>query len=327
MFYNGDLNSGINQALSESKVVACFVTSNVHLLLKCILPLVNQRSNIDGNEESQLWEDDFLKDPELKRHMQEKAITLRLEAGSQEANYLAAIFPVPKVPTLAHVGLKYWLVGVPHWRDVSNNGELKEYIASGVTKDDFTLRLGRALGLGSAADNSRARGSAEVTDPSVPGRTIERGTSHSSDVPTSRRPLTEPLGTPTSDPVDNKVATEQTSPQESAQGPPRPSGSTSYADTQRKIQQDAKDERERVRKLIDDDKVARRVRETERKAKASGAATEKPTTPNNASTSSKSENCALQIRLFDGSTIRSRFPSSSTLNKEVRQVKLKLYPH
>ncbi|PQE13447.1 UBX domain-containing protein [Rutstroemia sp. NJR-2017a WRK4] len=320
MFYNGDLNI----------MSTCF--------LKCILPLVNQRSNIDGNEESQLWEDDFLKDPEvnripLKHHMQEKAITLRLEAGSQEANYLAAIFPVPKVPTLvlikyafpsfhapscrhAHVGLKYWLVRVPHWRDVSNNGELKEYIASGVTKDDFTLRLGRALGLGSAADNSRARGSAEVTDPSVPEQTIERGTSHSSDVPTSRRPLTEPLGTPTSDQVDNKVATEQTSPQEPAQGPPRPSGSTSYADTQRKIQQDAKDERERVRKLIDDDKIARRVRETERKAKASGAATEKPTTPNNASTSSKSENCALQIRLFDGSTIRSRFPSSSTLNKE-----------
>jgi hypothetical protein len=196
-----------------------------------------------------------------------------------------------------------------------------------VTKDDFTLRLGRALGVGNATDNGRAGGSAEATDPSVPGQTIERGTSHSSDVSASRRALTEPLETPNSAPVDNKVATEHTSPQESAQGPPRPSGSTSYADTQRKIQQDAKEERERVRKLIDADKIARRVRETERKAKASGAPTEKPTSPNNTSTSSKSENCALQIRLFDGSTIRSRFPSSSTLNKEVRRVKLKLFPH
>jgi hypothetical protein len=191
-----------------------------------------------------------------------------------------------------------------------------------VTKDDFTLRVGRALGLGNIVDNGRAGGSVEVTDPSVSGQTRETATSHSSDVPTSRQSHAESSEAATSDPVDNKIATEHTSPQEPPQGPSRPSGSTSYADTQRKVQQDAKEERERVRKLIEDDKIARRVRETERKAKASGAATEEPTPPNKESTSSKSQNCALQVRLFDGSTIRSRFPSSSTLNKEVRQVKL-----
>ncbi|KAM3064968.1 hypothetical protein ACMFMF_011583 [Clarireedia jacksonii] len=291
MFYSGDLSSGINQALSESKVVACFVTSNL--------------GHIDHNEESQLWENDFLNDPELKRHMQNNAITLRLEAGSQEANYLAAVFPIPKVPTLVLI----------------KNGELKEYIASGATKDDFTSRLDRALKLGDAVDNGRASGSVEVTDPAVSERRTARGASDSSGAPTSSAPLSESSGVLSSDPTDSGVVTEHALPQQPPQGSPRPSRGTSYAGAQRKLQQDAKEERERVRKLVEGDKIARKVREVERKVNAGGAGTEKSTPPNKESTSSKSQDCALQIRLFDGSTIRSRFPSNSTLNKEVRQVK------
>jgi len=56
-------------------------------------------------------------------------VALRLKTGSEEAGYLAAIFPIPKVPTLV----------------ILKNGQLKEYIAAGTSKDDFTNRVQTAL--------------------------------------------------------------------------------------------------------------------------------------------------------------------------------------
>ncbi|RYP03996.1 hypothetical protein DL765_010337 [Monosporascus sp. GIB2] len=111
MFFQGSLQEGINTALQEAKLVVCFVT--------------------DEGSESQLWENDFLADESLKSTLESQAVALRLQAGSQEAGFLEALFPVPRKPTLVMI----------------QNGQLKEYIAAGVSKEEFLRRAHAALGI------------------------------------------------------------------------------------------------------------------------------------------------------------------------------------
>lgn len=98
------------------------------------------------------------------------------------------------------------------------------------------------------------------------------------------------------------------------------------AQTYKQKQLEQRSERARILKQIEDDKAARRAREAERKAERQmameGAQQETPAGPaaSKASSSSKrSEYCALQVRLLDGSTIRTRLPSGTSLRTEVRK--------
>jgi hypothetical protein len=98
-----------------------------------------------------------------------------------------------------------------------------------------------------------------------------------------------------------------------------------YALMQKKREQDARAERERILKRVEDDKAERREREAQRKARAKvkeDAEASVESAPSSSivppSITNKSVQCALQIRLFDGSTIRSRFPSNCTLRADIR---------
>ncbi|CAD6447811.1 4f64dd95-7bf7-4333-ad5c-311bba97003d [Sclerotinia trifoliorum] len=304
MFHTGDLNSGINKALAESKLVACFVTN--------------------GNEESRLWEDDFLQDSELSSQLQERSVLLRLDFGSEEANYLAAIFPIPKAPTLVAI-----------W-----SGELKEYLAAGTTKQEFLVRLGKAL------ESAHSRGNVENDRPmsenitshlqtsehrttdiqnqqssghpstgdfndgsTVPFQSTSNNTSSSSSLPT------DPRGDP---PEDTKSNVE-----DQTKKPSQAADTANYAAIQRKRHQEAREERVRILALVESDKVRRR-KDAERKANRNNQLTEQSaafsgTNSSVPASAPKAQDCALQIRLFDGSSIRSKFPNTSTLNGDVRK--------
>lgn len=95
-----------------------------------------------------------------------------------------------------------------------------------------------------------------------------------------------------------------------------------YALLQKKRQKEARDERARILKRVEDDKAERREKDAARKAEAKAKA-ESVAPPTGSSSISpplanRSAECALQVRLFDGSTIRSRFPSQGSLRKDVR---------
>jgi hypothetical protein len=99
-----------------------------------------------------------------------------------------------------------------------------------------------------------------------------------------------------------------------------------YALMQKKRQQEAREERARILKRVEDDKAERREREAQRKVQAksaetpqNGGLTAAASSSIQPSPSNRSRECALQIRLFDGSTIRSRFPSQSNLETDVRR--------
>ncbi len=78
IFYDGDLESGISLALKDSKFLGCFVR--------------------DDSEESSKWESEYLGDTQVRSALADRAITLRITAGSQEAAHLTAYYPVPIIP-------------------------------------------------------------------------------------------------------------------------------------------------------------------------------------------------------------------------------------
>lgn len=105
----------------------------------------------------------------------------------------------------------------------------------------------------------------------------------------------------------------------------------SYAQEQRRRQKDQRLERERIMAVIENDKKERKEKEERRRAAAIadaegslGGKGKIPAEPKlsktygNAISSSTQKNCAIQIRLLDGSNIRHHFPPSSTLRTHVR---------
>lgn len=108
---------------------------------------------------------------------------------------------------------------------------------------------------------------------------------------------------------------------------PKRAADMKYALLQKKRQQDARAERERILKRVEDDKAERRAKETLRKEQAKAAAGSPAADETAAAQSSsirgptgnKATECAIQVRLFDGTTIRSRFSSQKTLSKDVRE--------
>ncbi|KAK7962401.1 UBX domain-containing protein 4 [Apiospora aurea] len=350
MFFSGSLQEGISRALEQTKNVVCFVT--------------------DEGDESQQWEEEFLAEPSVKAALDSDAVSLRLKAGSEEAGYLEALFPVPRKPTLI----------------IIQNGQLREYIASGTSKDEFTKRLRSALGSSSQAvpTGSAPASSSAPQNPSQPA-TGTGGDLYNDNPPlvhgndddlydapppvasTSRQPqAAAPVsGVPTSSSPEQRESEVQSLLSERArrleaekqakekaakaerekrakerqeaanngsegQSSNATAAMSSYAQQMRKKRQEAKEERQRILRRIEDDKRERREREAqERQARLLLAATDPDAAVSSSNTAAGppiplparggGPTCNLQVRLFDGSTLRARFPSDQTLGKEVRQ--------
>ncbi|KAK8064960.1 hypothetical protein PG994_007598 [Apiospora phragmitis] len=336
MFFSGTLQEGISRALEQTKNVVCFVT--------------------DDGDESRQWEDEFLAESSVKSALDSYAVALRLKAGSEEAGYLEALFPVPRKPTLI----------------VIQNGQLREYIASGTSKDEFTKRVRNALG--SSATQAAPTGSASASS-SAPQNPSQPPAGNDDDLyddpppvasSSQQPPAASPAsGVPTPSSSDEREAEVQSLLSERArrleaekqaqekaakaerekrarerreaanngsegQSSNATAAMSTYAQMMRKKRQEAKEERQRILQRIEDDKRERREREAqEKQARLLLAAAD----PNTAASSSNAAagspiplptrgggpTCNLQVRLFDGSTLRGRFSSDQTLGKEVRQ--------
>ena len=96
-----------------------------------------------------------------------------------------------------------------------------------------------------------------------------------------------------------------------------------YAQQQRKRQQEAREERERVLRLVQHNRAERKEKEERRKSLAkaeaeSRAGSEEANMPQVPVPLNGISGCAIQVRLLDGSTIRSRFSAEQTLRSDVR---------
>lgn len=357
MFFTGTLQEGISTALQQSKLVACFVT--------------------DGQEESTTWETQYLTDEHIAPALAKEAVVLRLAAGSEEAGYLAAIFPLPKIPALV----------------VIRNGALKEYVAAGTGKDEFVTRVAGAVA-GGAQPEVQAQGGgggggptvanappvapADATAPPVAAAQQPPATSSTAattNETTAVEATTTAPGTPSPEHVSNegerrrqaarkereRIERERAQRRKEKGKMPAAEGSggggaddkeggqedpskAKHNESVKKAsqqlaekQRQAREERARVLKRIADDKAERKAKEerrrAEREAGRSAALSEfaaasqqqqqqdtaamAPAAPSSA-LQRRHDQCALQVRLFDGSTIRTRLPSKTTVAHDVR---------
>jgi hypothetical protein len=230
----------------------------------------------------------------------------------------------------------------------SSNGQLKEYLAAGISKSDFLRRVKVALNDGressttvttesnhtpAAAPESRQPGASTSSWNEMPSEAEqshavrdllaersarleiqkkEKDAAEKAERGAKAKARKEALENAATDPDSSKKAADM-----------------KYALMQKKRQEDARNERARILKRVEDDKTERRVKEALRKeqAKAAMEPTNLSSAPSVQPISSnlrrplqeQGSDCALQVRLFDGSTIRSRFSAQKTLRKDVRQ--------
>ncbi|KAI1748812.1 hypothetical protein F4782DRAFT_515824 [Xylaria castorea] len=314
MFFGGSLQDGISTALQQSKQVVCFIT--------------------DDGSESQQWENEFLIDDSIRPGLESHSVILRLTAGSEEAGYLEALFPVPKKPTVV----------------IIQNGQLKEYIAAGTSKEEFIRRIGKTNQSGATQRQSST--SASTIPAATPSQDHQTSiTSHSDD---SLYDDVQPTAVPASSSTQ-PTTTEETrlSAAEKQKGKARaeaeeeakrrvdercgyePSNAEqAHANEVKLRKQQANEERKRILKRIEDDKRARKEREAaDRRARSLLSAADTAEEVGGGSNSAdppislrqrlpkagQGDHCNLQVRLMDGSTIRSRFASDETLGTGVRR--------
>ncbi|KAI1736311.1 hypothetical protein F4680DRAFT_469230 [Xylaria scruposa] len=319
MFFEGTLQDGISTALQQSKQVVCFVT--------------------DDGSESQQWENEFLVDDSIRPSLESQSVILKLTAGSEEAGYLEALFPVPKKPTVV----------------IIQNGQLKEYIAAGTSKEEFIRRIGKTSQSGATQRQpSTTASTVPVVNPSQDHQTSTASHNDDSlydDVQPTAAPPASSSTQPTTTEEKRLTAAEKQKGKARAEaeeeakrrvdercGCEPTSAEQAHANEVKLRKQQANEERKRILKRIEDDKRARKERDAaERRARsllsvdAASAAEEEGSGGGSISAdppiplrhrlpkAGQGDSCNLQVRLMDGSTMRSRFASDKTLGTDVRQ--------
>ncbi|KAG9780850.1 hypothetical protein KCU88_g3595, partial [Aureobasidium melanogenum] len=135
MFHDGDLQSGIALALRDSKAVLCFVQ--------------------DDSESSRQWED-VLTDASISPAITAQAVALRLQAGSQEAEFLTPFCAISSVPAVL----------------VIKNAQLQTNLQSGdVNVQDLKARLASTFGVQDASLHDQVTAESEYVQLSPIGRT------------------------------------------------------------------------------------------------------------------------------------------------------------
>lgn len=364
------------------------------------------------DEQSSLWEDEFLKDEQTTTALTAKAITLRINGGSQEARYLAAYYPVPVLPAFIIINNGQLVLDL---RAGEEQGQFKAAILKALssrssdpqrttlsptpntdqpmtqhTSDQTVPRastlLARSSLLNSSSDQpdlsnpSTSLGSIASRTPSLQSTTLAsdsdtlsstaRNTADDTSMLPSRsrngdsaaavpsdatQSVTPPSVSPAGQPsqtvqnlladrrrrleIDKKEKDAAEKAERKAKAEARREAmvvapdsakakQATYAAQQRKRQQEAKMERERILRQIDHDKAERKEKEERRKAiakaeaegtdGAGGLVNQQLASEVNFPNLPRSKECAVQVRLFDGSTVRSRFLSDQTLRGNVR---------
>jgi len=210
---------------------------------------------------------------------------LRLQAASTEAGFLAAFTEITSIPTFV----------------VIHNGELQVQLKSDASKEEFINSIRTVLG-------------AEA----IPGSsTVPTPTPQTATTATTTPPSAKARGKQKATPAQDSQAEPSTKSVSAAQQAAR--------DALRRKKKEEAEELARVKARIEADKAARRAqaeaRKAEREQEQSYVRLQSQTQPRATPSSrgSQAKNVNLNIRLFDGRTIRSSFPRTASLEKEIRR--------
>ncbi|KAF1814486.1 hypothetical protein P152DRAFT_275129 [Eremomyces bilateralis CBS 781.70] len=330
--FHDDLQSGISLAIQQGKLVACFVSGKIYCFLACEDAL--HLTQLDEKDDSQRWEIEWLSHVEVHDLLSDRTVLLRICAGTQEESFLSAFCPVSSYPSLI----------------IIRNGQLLDRIESENNFDDFLARIKKVFDAAPPTDSTLSRAVPDPSDQILSEATLPPSTSvpiptdtpHdgpqgvASASPTQPRPEGEDSARPvalTNQPKVSKGKERAAATRPAAVEPHTPSSDqdarNDWVIQQRKRQQEARQERERILAAIEADKVERRRR---RRREEQARSRESPA-PNSISSpllgtagtsgrgtkpKSQPHEVPLQVRLPSGERIRKSFPSTGTITADVR---------
>ncbi|KAJ5639719.1 uncharacterized protein N7484_007581 [Penicillium longicatenatum] len=232
----------------------------------------------DENQTSSTWEEEYFAGEEIAQILDAGAVLLRITAGSQEAGFLTSLCPIAKFPTVI----------------VINNGTLKEYLVPDISKDIFQSRLGVA----------------------VKGQTPSE--------PVQQSQSSSPAVSPVPNITPAQYPTPQTVREASSSAQPKPRQDTSTAESATRNAQSKKPvpakpqppKVEQKKPVAQPKKEPLKPKQTIPSKKATPSSEERkpqPPVPRGPPTQYR-----LQVRLFDGSSVRSSFTPTQTIRSDVR---------
>ncbi|KAK9372936.1 uncharacterized protein V1513DRAFT_480867 [Lipomyces chichibuensis] len=289
----------------------------------------------DDSTESQTWMSDLLGTEEIERTIRQYSVPLRLVNGSTEAGYFAQIFPIVSVPSLYIV----------------SNGVMVDYIAGSIDSSSFTERIQKALIPTStlSADMSSSQSTFPATsrsdaDSVAPELNLVSDFEGSSSVATQPVGVNPDIESPSTAStvrlsaeeqlkerkahIENKLKADKEKKKQTLPIKHIESGPTAnkYQEQLRRKRLQETEERQRILKLLQDDREERKSR-SHRDDSTTASRPSLSTSPDPESRAHKRAPSAdtdhhnvsaLAIRLFDGSSMKNRFPLNATLG-DVRQ--------
>ncbi|KAL3483650.1 hypothetical protein BJX62DRAFT_75637 [Aspergillus germanicus] len=283
MFFSGTLQEGIALAVQESKAVICFVQ--------------------DDGQTSSIWQEEyFAGDEEFTRILETRSVLLRITRESPEAGFLASVCPVSQYPTVVAI----------------KNGMLREYVVPDVTKDEFRTRLTAVM----EDRNPLTQAAGPSTDPSsssrnqgvdaFPAQPLQLGdciaTSPTTTPPTAQTSSSQEQ--PSRSIAGGREGEKKTGDQGPTEGSRRTAVQAARQQPEQRPNQSASKPKETLKKDIKKETPASRAPRVEKPTQESPA---KPAPTPEAPTQYR-----LQVRLFDGQSVRSTFSPSHTIRKDVR---------
>lgn len=199
---------------------------------------------------------------------------------------------------------------------------IQEYIVAGASKDDFQKRLKAVL-------------VPNTSNPTAPVQSTPQNAAANTTTPPADTSNVSPAANPPAQPdppAQPQTQDTERRNRESIRAGKRPvetsdeSASAAerfkrdlqeWREQQRRLEQQRKEERERIRNQIKQDREERKRREAEENARADSHGVTQASRPSGSSPA-KPQQYRLQVRLFDGSSVRTSFPPSATVRGDVR---------
>ncbi|KAJ5114685.1 hypothetical protein NUU61_000444 [Penicillium alfredii] len=242
---------------------------------------------------------------QVARVLQAKSVPLRLTAGSQEAGFLTSFCPISQFPAVV----------------VIRNGMLKEYIVPDISKDEFRGRLLAVL------EGQQAPESTQIPQASAPV-----ASNVTAPAPATSTPVAPAAPAPNQAPQPSTINQPQPVPQLGNDGiqtgkrgtnkaPPKDSKLASSASTTSSKRQPVKENRKQEATSKPDNKdkaskVPQKPANSGAGATAAGPSEQQQSRP--PAPRAPPNQYRLQVRLFDGGSVRSSFAPSQTIRGDVR---------
>ncbi|KAJ5710825.1 hypothetical protein N7488_004981 [Penicillium malachiteum] len=277
-FFEGSVQDGIALAVRETKAVVCFVRDDAQI--------------------SSTWEEEYFSDEQIASLLDTNAVLLRITAGSQEAGFLTSFCPIAKFPAVL----------------VIKNGSLQEYLVPELSKPDFQTRLASAvkdqrdLTCPQSQSRDRVGGEAATGSPVSPSRNvaISNPNTRSAQHTYTSSQSASAINTHVKKSSDFSKSSEKNAGHDIT----TPTGKSSKARLSKGKQAQQSTEEKEIDRVPPRPQISRSSRPS-----VSPLENIKPKPPVARGPPSQYR---LQVRLFDGTSVRSSFSPTQTIRSDVR---------